>query len=83
MCITCGVKEESSGGLPQPGSSQPHLSPPHHLQVIWQPLGTRSPGPVGGGASICWDWRVSGQVFLSAHILGAGSSAPGTNLIRK
>lgn len=48
MCITCGVKEESSGGLPQPGSSQPHLSPPHHLEVIWQPLGTRSPGPVGG-----------------------------------
>ena len=52
MCITCGVKEESSGGLPQPGSSQPHLSPPHHLQVIWQPLGTRSPGPVGGGRGI-------------------------------
>lgn len=78
--VTCVVKEGPLlGGFPSLALRSPIcVTTSGDLVSPWYLVPRR-----GGTAPIGWDWRVSGQVFLSTDIQGAGSSTPSANLIRK
>lgn len=78
VCLTCGVKEGPLGVSPSLALGSPICLPPLGNLAISVPAAQGQ-----WVAPICWDRRVSGQVFPSTDILGAGSSTPSTNLIRK